>query len=165
MTLASAAYAPFASGSVTTTGSSGVARFVAEQFQRGWLRLRDSNSLGAGFGAAFEELQSVAEECGSPDWDGYGAVPVLPEAIGQGERLLAALPLGTPAPSVGAEPDGHITFEWYRSPRWVLSLSVSPEGVLYYAALFGTTDVRGSEIFFGEVSELVLSLIRRVCRA
>jgi hypothetical protein len=65
---------------------------------------------------------------------------------------------------VGAEPDGHITLEWYRGPRWTLSVSVSPDGMLYYAALFGSSEVRGAEPFFGDVPDIILSLIRRVCK-
>lgn len=165
MTLASATFAPFSVGSMTTVGSSGVARFVAQQFEQGWRRLRDSNSLGAGFGAAFEELQSVAEECGLPNWDAYGAAPVIEETFRQGYRVLAALPLGTPAPSVGAEPDGHIVFEWYHSPRRTLSVSVSSEGELHYAALLGLSKAHGTEPFFGEVPKAILDLIRRIVSA
>jgi hypothetical protein len=165
MTPASAALTPFSLGSETTVGSSGVARFVAQQFEQGWRRLRDSNSLGAGFGTAFEDLQSVAQECSSPNWDGYGAAPVVQEAVGQAYRFLTALPLGTSAPSVGAEPDGHIVFEWYHSPRRTLSVSVSPEGELHYAALLGLRKIHGTEPFFGKVPQGILDLIRRVISA
>jgi hypothetical protein len=58
-----------------------------------------------------------------------------------------------------------LTFEWYRHPRWTLSVSVSPEGTLHYAGLFGTEDPRGSCPFFGETPENLLFLIRRVIRA
>lgn len=165
MTLASTVFTPFSFGSEPTVGSSGVARFVAQKFAQGWGRLRDSNSLGAGFGAASEELHSVAEECGLPNWDGYGAAPVVQETVGQAYRFLTALPLGTPAPSVGAEPDGHIAFEWYRSPRRTLSVSISPEGDLHYAALLGLRKTHGTEPFFGEVPQDILDLIRRVFSA
>ena len=92
MTLASTFFTPFSFGSEPTVGSSSVARFVAQKFAEGWGRLRDSNSLGAGFGAAFEELQSVAEECGLPNWDGYGAAPVVQETVGQAYRFLTEAP-------------------------------------------------------------------------
>ncbi len=165
MTLASAALVSCSLGSITTVGSSGVARFVAQQFEQGRRRLRDSNSLGAGVGAAFEELHSVVRECGLPDWDGYGATPVNQETFRQACRFLGVLPLGTTAPSVGAEPDGHITFEWHHSVRRTLSVSVSPEGELHYAALLGPSKAYGTEPFFGEVPEIILDLIRRVLSA
>ncbi len=76
--------------------------------------------------------------------------------------FIHALPLGYPLPSVGAEPDGHLTLEWYRNPRWILSVSISPEGILYYAALFGTRDVQGSARFWVEIPQPILELIKEV---
>jgi len=77
---------------------------------------------------AFEELFKTFEECRQPNWDGYGAQPVSAETYHLAYEFLTALPLGTPIPSIGAEPDSHITVERYRSPRQTLSVSVSPEG-------------------------------------
>lgn len=76
-----------------------------------------------------------------------------------------SLPIGFPAPSIGAEPDGHLTLEWHRSPRRTLSLSVSPDDELHYAGLFGPSRVYGTEAYFGEVPKSVLHLIRRVYSA
>lgn len=110
----------------------------------------------------FGELTEVWEEFKTPNWDGYGALPVERAALRNARSFIEALPLGSPLPSVGAEPDGHVTLEWYRDPRWTLSVSVSPDGMLYFAGLFGTEDVRGSAWFSGEVPESVSLLIRRV---
>ncbi|MGB5973499.1 MAG: hypothetical protein WBG38_09270, partial [Nodosilinea sp.] len=96
---------------------------------------------------ALNELATVWEECKIPNWDGYDALPVQSNALAYAYLFIEALPLGFPLPSVGAEPDGHLALEWYRHSRWILSVSVSPEGTLYYAALFGNSDVRGSEPF------------------
>jgi hypothetical protein len=84
--------------------------------------------------------------------------------MGHADQLIKALPLGYALPSIGVEPDGHITLEWYRRPRWTLSVSVSPEGMLYYSALLGSEDPRGSYLFDGQISETLLSLIYRTCR-
>jgi hypothetical protein len=112
--------------------------------------------------SAHDELAEVWANCRTPGWDGYGALAVEPETHRQACRLLQALPAEAPPTSVGAEPDGHVTLEWYRDPRWLLSVSVSPTGMLHYAALFGAGDVRGAEPFADEVPELVLHLIRRM---
>lgn len=109
-----------------------------------------------------DELSSVASGCGVPNWDGYGAAPVTEETYSHARSFLDALPFATPLPSVGAEPDGHITFEWYRSLRSLLSISVSAEGDLHYAALIGPAKAYGTEPFRGEVPHSVLDLIRRV---
>jgi hypothetical protein len=111
---------------------------------------------------AYNELVTVWEECKTANWDGDEAFPVREETFRNTYYFIEALPLGFPLPSVGAEPDGHLTLEWYRHPRWTLSISISPEGILYYAALFGNSDVRGSEVFFGEIPKILLNLIQRV---
>ena len=108
------------------------------------------------------ELSLVAEECDAPNWDGYGAAPVAKQTYAHARSFLDALPIGTPVPTVGAEPDGHLTFEWYESPRRLLSVSVSPEGELHYAALIGPAKAYGTEPFAREAPQAILDLIRRV---
>ena len=96
------------------------------------------------------------------DWDGYGAIAVAQETLHNAFLFLESLPFGFPAPSIGAEPDGHLTLEWHRGRRRTLSVSVSPEGELHYAGLFGPSRVNGTEALFGEVPGSILDLIRRV---
>jgi len=112
--------------------------------------------------AAFDELNEVFEECREPDWDAHGAEAVKPETLRNAGRFIDALPPGYPLPSVGAAPDGHITLEWYRATNRLLSVSVSPAGVLYWAALVGEEDPRGTCRFDDEVPETILYWIRRV---
>lgn len=151
---------PSPSPCVPTSGLSGVAEYMARGCEKGWMRLRESNSLG--LGNAERELAVVEEECGSPNWDGYGAAPVGKDAISAAHRFMWVLPLGIPAPSVGAEPDGNVTFEWHRSARRTLSVSVTSDGELHYAALIGPGRAYGTELFFGEIPRAVMDLIRRV---
>jgi hypothetical protein len=114
---------------------------------------------------AYNELVGVWEECKIANWDGYNAFPVQVQTFRNTYFLIEALPLGVSLPSVGVEPDGHLTLEWYRHPRWTLSVSISPEGILYYASLFGDSVERGSEVFVGKVPQAILDLIQRVCIA
>lgn len=109
--------------------------------------------------SAFSELDEVYEECRTLR---PGSEAIKPETREHALRFLNALPPEYPSPSVGAEPDGHVTLEWYRATNWLLSVSVSPEGMLYWAALLGDEDPRGSCRFDGEVPETVLYWIRRV---
>lgn len=152
-------------GSLTTRGASNEARFVAEQAEQGRQHLHDSYYLGLRAKGVFHELCEVADECRTPNWDGYGAEPVSTDTYRLAYCFLEALPLGTPAPSVGAEPDGHLTLEWYRSPYRTLSVSVSPEGDLHYSALIGPNKAYGTEAFFGDSPKTILDLIRRVYAA
>ena len=114
---------------------------------------------------AIDELATTWEECRVSNWDGYAAFPVKEETLNYAYAFLQALPLGFPLPSVSAEPDGYLALEWFRDPYWTISVSVSPEGVLYYAALLGNSDPRGSEPFLGELSERLLNLIKEVALA
>jgi len=162
MTLATLDSPQLSYGTAPTHGASEEARFIANQSQEDRRRLREAHSLGLGADRTFEELFVVARECRTPNWDGYGASPIASQTFNHACQLLGALPLGIPAPSVGAEPDGHVTFEWHRSPRWTLSVSISPEGDLHYAALLGSSKVYGTEPFFGETPSRILELIRQV---
>ncbi len=112
-----------------------------------------------------QELAAIAGECRLPNWDGQGAVPVSPDTLRHAQRFVNSLPSGIFGASVGVEPDGHMTLEWYRDPHWTLSVSVSPESNLYYAALFGASDVRGREVFQDDVPDLIFNLIRRASAA
>lgn len=145
-------------------GAGPVSGFVAEQYENGIQELQKSYTLGQLAKGSLNDLICVYEECMNADWDGYGALPVSIDAIEPAARLLLALPLGTPAPSIGAEPDGHITLEWYKSPRQTLSVSVSPDGQLHFAALMGASKQYGTEPFYGNMPQAILDLIYRVSR-
>lgn len=161
MSIALARRAPSAFGGMQTFGASSAAQYLDKLTEERLAHLRKSNSLRPGMEVAIEELHAVAEECASSGWDGYESTPVRQEAIRQAERFLKALPLGVAAPSVGAEPDGHITFEWYQSPRRTLSVSVSQEGDVHYAALLGYSKNYGTEPFLGEIPSSILNLVQR----
>jgi hypothetical protein len=91
-------------------------------------------------------------------WDHQGAAPVSPSTLAHAQRFVAKLPRDSPLPSVGVEADGQLTLEWYRDPSWTLSVSVGAESDLFYAALFGTNDIRGREAFSSDVPEIILRL-------
>src|SRR5207253_40418 len=98
-----------------------------------------------------------------PNWDAHGAELIEADTLRNARRLIEALPPQYPLPSIGAEPDGQVTLEWYRATNWLLSVSVSPAGTLHYAALLGEEDPRGSCRLNGNVPETILYWIRRVC--
>jgi len=111
------------------------------------------------------ELEALRVDCSQPGWDGYGAEPVSLEAYQAALRFIRSLPVGTPQPEIGADPDGCVSFEWRKSARCTLLVSIRPGYALDYAALIGTAKVHGSEPFFGELPDAVLSQIRRVMAA
>lgn len=121
-----------------------------------------SQSVTLGKQSAYTELTKLWDECKTPDWDGYDAFAVQEVTFNNALAVINALPLDWPLPSFGAEPDGHITLEWYDHPRWILSVSVSPEGYLYYAALFEDSSTKGTEFFLGNIPTTILNLIKQV---
>lgn len=149
-------------GFIGSRGNSETALFVDQKAQQGRRQLQESRVLGLRGKGAFDELNQVYADCLEPNWDGYGAAPISEVTYRLAWQFLEALPLGAPLPSFGSEPDGHLTLEWYRSPRWTLSVSVSPEGDLHYAALLGTRKAYGTEPFFGDAPKTIMDLIQQV---
>jgi hypothetical protein len=141
-------------------GTSEAARFILEESERSMAPLQNSVSLGRRH--TFEELLSVYEECNTPGWDGESAVPIVSATYVHAYRLIEVLPLGIQLPSISAETDGHLTLEWYRSPRRAFSVSISSEGELHWAAFMGARKVAGTEPFLGEPPVEILRRIREV---
>ena len=108
------------------------------------------------------EIEEIAVECSAPGWDGFGANAVTAVAVADARAFAEALDSTLPVPEVGAEPDGALTFEWHRSARQTLSVSVHGSGVLHYAALLGAAKAYGTEPFVGEVPKIISDLIHRV---
>lgn len=142
-------------------GFSDAAEYVEEMTSDSRRFLDESVALGMR-NILREELASVWEECKKPGWDGYGALPVTEEALLNAFTFLRSLPLGFPRPYIGAEPDGEITLEWHHSAKRTLSVSVTPDGYLHYAALLGPSRTYGTEVFFEEIPDTILELIQRV---
>ncbi|MEA5468588.1 hypothetical protein [Spirulina sp. 06S082] len=143
-----------------TIGSTTTANYIEKINQNNSQHF--SQSVVFGKQQAYNELIELWDECQTTDWDGYNALPIQEKTFKKTWAVIEALPLTYPLPTFGAEPDGHITLEWYRHPRWILSISISPEGYLYYAALFGEDSTNGSEFFLGEISTRILNLIEQV---
>ena len=93
-----------------TRGFSDAAHFIEKTTQEGRRYLHESNAFGIE-GTVLNELATVWGECREPDWDGFHALPVSQDTLRNACLFLESPPLGFPVPSVGAEPDGHLTLE------------------------------------------------------
>lgn len=141
--------------------ASPAARYVEERIADQNRFLRKSSALGIEH-LIRGELAEVWDECSEPDWDGYDALPVSLDSMENAERFLLALPLGTMPPSIGAMPNGNVSLEWHHSRRRSLTVTVTPEGDLHYAALLGPARGYGTERFVDEVPKTMCDLIARV---
>jgi hypothetical protein len=148
--------------SIGTIGYSDSAKFILNRKMDSICELKKADFYFPVMNRVMPELEEVALETSRIGWDGYNAKPVQNETVAQAYAFLEAMPNIIPPPSISAEPDGHITFEWYKSPRRTLSVSITPTGELHYAALFGPNKSYGTEIFFGEIPKNIFDLIGRV---
>lgn len=146
----------------TTGGSSKAAEYVAQEALQDRERLYESSALGTVMNSVTHQLCELAEARSSDNWDGYGAEAIDQNTFRQAYIFAEALPPGITVPHVGAEPDGCICFEWYKSPRRTLSVSVTPDADLHYAALLGTSRAYGSEVFLGSIPGRILELAQSV---
>jgi len=110
------------------------------------------------------DLCSLVDDRSNEDWDGYGAEPVSEDAFRQAYFFIEDLDDDVEMPTLGAEPDGHITMEWYRAPDRLVSVSIGPGGELTFAALDGGHPYSGSTQFTGSVPQTILALISKVTR-
>lgn len=142
--------------------ASETAIFVAEQRQSSFKLLQESNALGLVAKGIFQKLDEIFKECSAMGWDGEQAKPISSEVVEYTKVFLRFLPLGIEAPEISAEPDGAITLEWYRTPTLVLSISINPDGWVYYAALIGTSRRHGVDYAPLGISDELMGLISRV---
>jgi hypothetical protein len=143
-------------------GASEVAEYVAHLAGDQRNLMREPFSYGMRRDQARGELVEVYREHSIPKWDGADATPVTDETCRAAFRFLEALPADAPEPSIGVEPDGDITFEWYRNVWRTLSVSINESHDLHFAALLGSRKYHGYEPFFGEVPPVIRELVREV---
>jgi hypothetical protein len=82
-----------------------------------------------------DELNALAIECRDANWDGHDALPVTPRHVQGARQVIDRIPADLPSPTVGADPDGQITLEWYANPQRLVSVSVDPKGWLHFAGM------------------------------
>jgi len=101
------------------------------------------------------ELWRLFEECHTDGWDEYGAKGVAVEAFKVGLEFVEKLPLFVDNPEVGADPDGDVSFEWFKSDDTVLTLSINSERKIAYAGAFGQERPRGIENFGSDIPSAI----------
>jgi len=124
----------------------------------------NSMSLEAPRHALMVKVQSAYETAGEQGWDSYGARKADPFSFYYAQQFASTIPAGFPAPEVGVDPDGELSFEWNYGPRDVFTVSVSPQAELSYAGLFGRSTTYGTEQFVDRLPPAILEGVRRLAR-
>lgn len=100
-------------------------------------------------------------ECSSRDWDNYDAEPISSQVVHETFKFINLLPLDISMPDVVPEPAGGIGLLWQKSDSYVLSLTVTAEGVVSYAYIFGKNEEGcGHFQFFDELPEMIGKLLQ-----
>jgi hypothetical protein len=156
---------PFIACALTVTaGASEAATYIQTQSKEIRFQIERSISFGSA-NQLRQELARVYEEAQAPGWDGYGAVPVGEGTMASAGEFVNSLPFSLEMPTVTADPDGQISFEWYRSPSRLVSVSVSANGELNFAATIGREQDCGNRVFCGVLPKRIAQLIEEVCAA
>ncbi|MBI3372582.1 MAG: hypothetical protein HY017_12630 [Betaproteobacteria bacterium] len=100
---------------------------------------------------AISQLCSLANECGAPDWDRNGALPLEHLAVFKAVAFVRVLPKEVPLPEFAPDPDGSISLDWIASRNRHFSLSVGTSDRLPYAWLDGTDKGHAVARFDGEI--------------
>lgn len=134
-------------------------------YQRQWILspIEQSITLSMTGRGVVNRINSLLQECGDPGWDGYDAEPVSQLVAESAIKLIKALPAALREPTVSAEPDGHISLEWYTNPYRVLSVSIGENEEFYYAALDGrTSSLKGVELNATAAAARITDILRRL---
>lgn len=111
-----------------------------------------------------DEIQEVAIECSSADWDGYGATPV---SLGEAKiayLFLQMLPQNIEPPEVSPDPDGAISFNWGNGYNQIFSISVE-ENLLIYAGLFNDGVKKHGQLpYYDEIPSEISDILSRYFR-
>jgi hypothetical protein len=123
---------------------------------------RGSWTYGEPWRNTMAELSGLFEECSRPDWDGYDAPPLSAEVFQVAAQFVASIPFDVPVPEISASPAGDISFEWAQTARRIVSVAISENREIHYAALNGHKRSFGSMPFDGSFDSQLHDLIQSV---
>lgn len=149
-------YSPFTRA--VNTGASEESRCIERQVSEAvrHLRKRDDRQQ------ALVELDSALGKALVEGWDHYGASKAQEGLQPMACRFLNTLPTAIPAPTISIDPDGEASFDWDFGPERMFSVSLSADGRLSYAGMFGRRlRQHGTEIFDDAIPEAVVVGIQR----
>jgi hypothetical protein len=114
-------------------------------------------SKGPDYWMARLDLIDLLEESRSMEEDA-----LLPTTFARARRLLDTIPSGFPVPEIAIDPDGEVAFDWIRSDRTMLSVSIGPEGDPSYAAGLGDGTAYGFVRWTDTFPTALKDLLRRL---
>jgi len=113
---------------------------------------------------AMAELEEVRLEANQVGWDGYGALPLNPQAYHFARVFINALPTTAPSPEVGADTDGEVSLDWIFGDRKALTVSIGPTGRCTYAWMLGRDTQRGTGWIEDEIPATIVFALGQLVR-
>lgn len=77
------------------------------------------------------EVMEIYQECADIEWVGCGEDPITQSNYQVAADFVDVMPKDIHTPTLCADSDGCISFEWYKSTKNVLSVTVSIDWVFY----------------------------------
>ncbi len=146
----------------TNRGISDTAKNLKTQLSNLRDELFPSEIFDRTYNQAFISLEEALNEAATDNWDGCGAKAYSASSLDVALRLIDSLPTTIPAPEAGVDPDGEISIDWYLDSDRALSISISGNGQLSYAAMFKDGKTHGTEYFGDELPKEILEKLRRL---
>ena len=144
-------------------GQSHESDYVAKRLSSLRAPLTDSRAIGVQ--SLLDDLHLLAQECRVEDWNGYGAKPLSPRSLAPAEVFIRCLGMNSRNASLGATAKGWVTLQWGPGPKWTLSIAITDDGWIHWAALFGSVREHGTTPFMGAIPRNISELIQRACIA
>ena len=79
--------------------------------------------------------------------------------------LLESLPNGFPPPEIGIDPDGEVAFDWIRSNRTLVSVSIGVTDDLSFAAMFEDGTAHGVIRLVDVFPPALIDMLQRLYRS
>lgn len=146
-----------------TSGVSDAAGTVTQRASQVIEQVERSQALYGPARATIQAMLEMAGGCHEPDWDGYGADPVLQEGLDRAAAFIRALPGDLPMPQPSIEPDGEVALEWLVARNRMLSVSFGEGERVAYAMVDGTDKLKGVvRVGPGSVPKVLRVLIEQI---
>lgn len=130
--------------------------------QRNQIIEKQQESASSVIGYLKDIILEIFHECSTENWDAYGAKPISSKVVHETFKFIDLLPPNITMPDVIPEPFGDIGLQWKKSKGQILSLSITPEGVVSYAFIFGKNEGCGHLQFFDELPKIIADRLQVV---
>lgn len=146
-------------------GASGLAAEVAAALRQEKMRVAQLESFRRRLEPVLRSLGEVRLNCRNADWDGEGAKAITSDVITMAMEFASLLPSDVPVPQAAPETDGQITFEWFRDPGNVFTVSIYPSRKLGFAGVHGGERFSSVTLFDGSsLPAQVIEFARRTAQ-